>query len=464
MAKLTFHGAAETVTGSKYLLESGKARVLIDCGIFQGLKELRLRNWDKLPFEASSVDCVVLTHAHIDHTGYLPRLVKLGFSGPIFCTSATQDLTELLLLDSARNQEEEADYANQAGYSKHRPALPLFDARDVSKTVQRLKAVPPQEWHKAAGPIWYRYHDSGHLLGAAMIEVEVRESDTPVRLLFSGDVGRYNAPLYHDPAPPPACDYLICESTYGDRDHPPGAVLDQLAEVVQAAIRRGGVLVVASFAVGRTQQLIFLLRALIEQGRLPEIPIYIDSPMAINATSIYTAHRADHDLSEFELTSNRSVLDGHEVHLARSVQESKRLNSLRGPAVIISSPGMMTGGRILHHLKFRLPDARNTILAGGFMAAGTRGRDLQEGRRTIRIHGQDVPVRAAVASMSGLSGHADRSELLKWLRPLPPPKRVFLTHGELPAARALAQELRASRGWNTHVPKMGESVILESQS
>jgi metallo-beta-lactamase family protein len=464
MAKLSFHGAAETVTGSKYLLESGKVRVLIDCGIFQGLKELRLRNWDRLPFEASSVDCVLLTHAHIDHTGYLPRLVKLGFQGPIFCTSATRDLTELLLLDSARNQEEEADYANQTGYSKHRPALPLFDARDVSKTVQHLKAVPAGDWRKAAGPIWYRYHAAGHLLGASMIEVEVREAEKPIRVLFSGDIGRYDAPLYHDPSPPPACDYLICESTYGDREHPEEPVLEQLADVVQAAIRRGGVLVAASFAVGRTQQLVFLLRALIEQGKLPEIPIYIDSPMAINATSIYTAHRADHDLSEFELATHRSVLDGPNIHLSRSVQESKRLNSLRGPAVIISSPGMMTGGRILHHLKFRLPDERNTILAGGFMAAGTRGRALQEGRRTIRIHGQDVPVRAALASMSGLSGHADRSELLRWLGPLPAPKRVFLTHGELPAATALAAELRSTRGWNTHVPKMGESVDLESTS
>jgi metallo-beta-lactamase family protein len=462
MAKLTFHGAAETVTGSKYLLEVGKVRVLVDCGLFQGLKELRLRNWDRLPFDAASIDCVLLTHAHIDHTGYLPRLIKLGFQGPIFCTSATQDLTELLLLDAARNQEEEADYANKAGYSKHHPALPLYDARDVAKTVQHLKAVAPNEWRKAEGPIWYRYHDSGHLLGAAMIEVELRDGARPTRLLFSGDVGRYNAPLYHDPAPPPACDYLICESTYGDRDHPRGAVIDHLADVAQAAIRRGGVMVCAAFAVGRTQQLVFLLRALMDQARLPEIPIYIDSPMAINATGIYHAHRAVHDLSEFDLSTDRSVLDGRNVHLSRSVQESKRLNSLQGPAVIISSPGMMTGGRILHHLKFRLPDERNTILAGGFMAAGTRGRDLQEGRRSIRIHGQEVPVRATVASLPGLSGHADRSELLRWLKPLPKPQRVFLTHGELPAATALAAELQGTRGWNVHVPKMGEIVELEA--
>jgi metallo-beta-lactamase family protein len=325
-----------------------------------------------------------------------------------------------------------------------------------------LKAVPHNEWRQAAGPIWYRYHDAGHLLGAAMIEIELRDTPKPLRILFSGDVGRYDAPLYHDPQPPPACDYLVCESTYGDREHPPGPVMDQLAEVLHAAIRRGGVLVAAAFAVGRTQQLVFLLRALIQQGKVPEIPVYIDSPMAINATGIYTAHRADHDLSEFELSTRRSVLDGPNIHLSRTVQESKRLNSVRGPAMIISSPGMMTGGRILHHLKFRLPEERNTILAGGFMAAGTRGRALQEGHRTIKIHGREVPVRAAVASLSGLSGHADRSELLRWLEPLPPPRRTFFTHGEKPSATALAQHLAGTRGWNTHVPRMGESVELEA--
>lgn len=461
MVRLTFHGAAETVTGSKYLLEADGARVLIDCGVFQGLKQLRMRNWDALPFEASSVNCVVLTHAHIDHTGYLPRLAKLGFRGPVYCTSATQDLTELLLLDSARNQEEDADYANRKGFSKHHPAQPLFDAKDVQRVVKLLRAVPHNEWQRAAGPIWYRYHDSGHLLGSSMIEVEVRQTGKPLRILFSGDVGRYNAPLYHDPQPPPNCDYLICESTYGNRDHPPGPVMDQLEEVMKAAIRRGGVLVAASFAVGRTQQLVFLLRALISHGRLPELPICIDSPMAINATGIYTAHAADHDLTEMQLGGAKSVLDGKNIRLSRTVQESKRLNALAGPAVIISSPGMMTGGRILHHLKQRLPDERNTILIGGFMAEGTRGRALQEGNRWLKVHGHDVPVRAAVASLSGLSGHAGRSELLKWLTPLSTPRRVFLTHGEKESALALGAELQATRGWSTHVPRMGESVELD---
>jgi metallo-beta-lactamase family protein len=461
MVRISFHGAAETVTGSKYLLESGGVRVLLDCGLFQGLKELRLKNWDALPFDPRSIECVVLTHAHIDHTGYLPRLVKLGYNGHVLGTQATVDLTELLLLDSAKNQEEDAEYANRKGFSKHHPARPLYDERDAMVAIKRLKAVPRGEWRQAAGPFWFRYHDTGHLLGASMIELEVREGSRPLRLLFSGDVGRYSAPLYHDPVRPPDCDYLICESTYGNRDHPPGAVLDQLCDVVLAGIRRGGVILAASFAVGRAQQYVFLLRALIQQQRIPELPIYIDSPMAIDATEIYARHAHEHDLTEMQLEGPAPALDGRRVHLTRSVDESRQINSVEGPAFIISSSGMMVGGRILHHLKQRLPDPKNTILLGGFMAAGTRGRRLQEGAATLRIHGRDVPVRAAKATLSGLSGHADRSELLRWLAPLAPPRRVFLTHGEKQSALALAQELRSKRGWNIEVPRLGQRVELE---
>jgi metallo-beta-lactamase family protein len=460
MVRLTFHGAAETVTGSKYLLEAGGSRVLIDCGLFQGLKELRQKNWTPLPFEAATVDCVVLTHAHIDHTGYLPRFVRSGFRGPVHCTPATQDLTELLLLDAAKNQEEEADYANRKGFSKHKPALPLYDAGDAQKAVKLLRAVDREVWRQASGPIWFRYHDVGHLLGSAMIEVEVREGPRPLRTLFSGDVGRYSAPLYHDPQPPPECDYLICECTYGNRDHPEEPILDALCDVTQQAIRRGGVMVVAAFAVGRTQQLVFLLRVLMQHGRLPEIPVYIDSPMAVDASAIYAAHAADHDLSELALLGPGKSLDGSNVKLTRSVQESKRINSVKGPGVIISASGMMTGGRILHHLKNRLPDPRNTILLGGFMAEGTRGRLLADGARFLKIHGQHIPVRAAKAHVSGLSGHADRGELLRWLEPLPAPTRVFLTHGEKASALVFAEELAARRGWNVHVPRLGETVEL----
>lgn len=462
MVQLTFHGAAETVTGSKYLLEADGARVLIDCGLFQGLKELRLKNWEPLPFDVAQLACIVLTHAHIDHVGFLPRVVKLGFAKPVWCTPATRELADIILFDAARNQEDDADYANRKGHTKHDPALPLFDQRDVMRSLDLLRPVEREEWFNPAGPIWCRYHDAGHLLGSAMIEVEVRQGPRPMRILFSGDVGRYGAPLYHDPARPPECDYLICESTYGNREHPAEHVLDQLAEVTRTAIRRGGVMVMASFAVGRAQQLVYLLSVLEAQERIPKLPIFIDSPMAVDATHIYTAHAAEFDLSENRLHGKPRKLDFSNVRLARSVAESKRINEVPGPAVIISSSGMMTGGRILHHLRQRLPDERNTIVLGGFMAEGTRGRQLQEGARRVRIHGGEVPVRAAIVELSALSGHAGHSELLRWLDPLPAPRRVFLTHGEKVGSQALANELRQGRGWNTYVPRLHETAVLEA--
>lgn len=460
MASLTFHGAAETVTGSKYLLESGRTKVLFDCGLFQGLKELRSRNWEKLPFNPGHVDAVVLTHAHIDHIGYLPRFVRDGFRGPVYATPATEALAELLLLDAAHNQEEEADYANRKGYSKHKPALPLFDARDVKRAMSRFRTVHREDWFSPAKQLNVRYHDTGHLLGSCMIEVQLEEGGQPLRLVFSGDVGRYGAPLYYDPQTPPPCDYLVCESTYGNRDHPAEDVLDQLAGVVLASIERGGVMVVSSFAVGRAQQLIYLLHVLIGQRRIPPIPVFLDSPMAVSGMSIYRYYASEHDLSEGLAIRDDFEFDFAEVHLTKSVGESREINSVRGPAVIISSSGMMTGGRILHHLKQRLPDARNTIVLGGFMAAGTRGRALQEGARSLRVFGRDVPVRAAVVEISALSGHADRGELLRWLEPLPAPKTTFITHGELASATAFAELLHQKRGWNAVVPKMGQRVEL----
>jgi len=460
MAQLTFHGAAETVTGSKYLLEADGAKVLIDCGLFQGVKRLRQLNWKPLAFDPTQLDCVVLTHAHLDHVGYLPKLVREGFKGPIYATPATEDLAELILMDSARNQESDAERANRKGYTRHKPALPLYESRDASRAMRLFKSQPRGKWFTSAGPIAMRFHDAGHLLGSNMIEVEIRNSKEPTRVLFSGDVGRYNAPLYHDPSPPPDCDYLICESTYGDRDHTESDVLDQLREVVLAAMRRGGVMLIASFSVGRAQQLIYLLRVLISKDEIPELPIYLDSPMAINATNIYCDYAADHDLSETMMAAPSCVLDGRNVHLARSVSESKAINDVEGPAVIISSAGMMTGGRILHHLKRRLPEDRNTIVLGGFMAAGTRGRRLQDGEKTLRLHGRDIAVRAAIDKISGLSGHAGRSELLRWLEPLADPRKVFLTHGEKSSAEALAEELSTSRGWDVTVPKLGQCVQL----
>jgi metallo-beta-lactamase family protein len=461
MPRLTFHGAAETVTGSRYLLEAADGRVLVDCGLFQGLKELRLRNWNALPFNPAKVDAVVLTHAHIDHIGYLPKFVKSGFRGPIYATPATVKLAEVLLMDSARNQESDAQYFNRKGASKHAPALPLYDETDVPPTLRLMRPTPRGRWFNPAGSIWCQYHDAGHLLGSTLIQVEVREGPKPLRITFSGDVGRYAAPLYHDPQPPPACDYLICESTYGDRDHGPEQVLDQLADVVNESLRRGGVMLTASFAVGRAQQLIYLLGVLLERNRIPELPIYLDSPMASSATAIFLEHADEHDLSESRLTGRDHILEARNVHLARSAEESKRINDIDGGAVIIASSGMMTGGRILHHLKRRLPDPKSTVVLGGYQAAGTRGRDLKEGRRTIRIYGRDVQVRAHVAEISAISGHAGRSELLRWLQPLEPPRRTFITHGELSGANALARTLRETRGWDVVVPKMEQGFDLE---
>jgi metallo-beta-lactamase family protein len=464
MVQLGFHGAAQSVSGSKYLLEADRARVLIDCGLFQGLKELRLRNWEAPGFEPSSVQAVVLTHAHIDHSGYLPRLVKAGFRGKVYCSEATKELAKLLLLDSAKNQKRDASYLNRKGFTRHKPALPLYDSADARRAIKRLRGVPLDEWFSPRKPLWMRLHDAGHLLGSAMVEVEIRDRPggaRPLRLLFSGDVGRYNAPLYFDPQPPPPCDYLVCESTYGDREHPETDVLASLRDVVLRANRRGGVILVASFSVGRTQQLTYLARVLIQRGAIPPMPIYIDSPMAVNATDIYCGYSGEHDLSEGQPPGDGCVLSSGNVHLVTTVAESKKLNRLKGPAMIISSSGMMTGGRILFHLKRRLPDSRNTVLAAGYMVPGTRGRRLVDGEKTLRIHRQDIPVRAAVERISGLSGHAGRGELLRWLSSLPKPRQVFLTHGEPRSMTALADTLRRERGWDVATPQLGETRSLD---
>jgi metallo-beta-lactamase family protein len=461
MASIEFHGAARTVTGSKYLLDVGGQQVLIDCGLFQGLKELRLKNWDATPFSVNSLDAVVLTHAHLDHVGYLPRIVRQGYKGRVFCTEATRELAEIILLDSAKCQEQDAAYANRKGFSKHKPALPLYEARDVEATMKLFRSQPRDEWFSPARSIRMRYHDAGHLLGSTMIETEVDAGSKPLRILFSGDVGRYRGPLYHDPQPPPECDYLVCESTYGDREHPEAEILDGLEAVVKRSIARGGAMIMASFAVGRAQQLIYLLQILKSQDRIPDVPVFIDSPMACDATAVYREHFDEHDLSEAELDPAHPALAGRKVILARTANESKAINQAKGPVVIISSSGMMTGGRILHHLRQRLPDPRNTIVIGGYQAPGTRGRVLQDGARFLRMFGMEVPVRAAIETVPGLSGHADRSDLLRWLDQLQsPPRRTFLTHGEPQAMNALAEELKKTRNWEVHCPFLGEKVEL----
>ncbi len=472
MIRLTFHGAAGTVTGSRFLLEVGAGRtsggdtpetvrrVLIDCGLFQGQKELRERNWSGPGFDPHAVDAVLLTHAHIDHSGYLPRLVRDGFRGPIHCTPATADLIEILLEDSARIQEEDAEYANLRGFSRHHPALPLY-------TVDDAKAVPPLcaceaygRWFEVVPGVRARFRQAGHIIGSGSIQVEVaRPERAPLRLLFSGDVGRYDAPLVPDPAEPLETDVLIVESTYGDRTHPPEPVVAQLESILARIVETQGVALFASFAVGRAQQLAYLLHRL-QSERGWRVPVHIDSPMAVDATKVYRRYPEEHGLEAVRFLSGAASVFGSNVYLHQTKDESIRLNDLVGARVIIASSGMMTGGRILHHLRRHAPDPNAVIVLGGFQAPGTRGASLQAGEPTIRVHGRDVEVRAEVRQLSGLSAHADRDELLRWLGPLPPPRRTFVVHGEASAAAAFAATL-GERGHTALVPAIGDAFDLD---
>jgi metallo-beta-lactamase family protein len=463
MTRLQFLGAAGVVSGSRHLVEAGGQRLLVDCGLFQGEKELRERNWERFPVAPNTIDAVVLTHGHIDHSGYLPRLVRAGFDGPILTSPATADLLGLLLYDSAKCQAEDAFYANRKGYSKHHPALPLYEERDVDRTLRLVRTVPREEWFTPTEAVRCRFHEAGHMLGSSFVEMEVAQDGgrPATRLVFSGDVGRYDAPLYKDPIAPPACDYLVCESTYGDRDHTPSRPLDELEEVTNEALRRGGMMLVASFAIGRCQQLVYLLRTLMAAGRIPETPVWIDSPMAVDAMEVFKKHGKEHDFSEAKMQGVAESLASPFVRMAKTADESKAINGHHGPGIVIASSGMMNGGRILHHLARRLPDPSTTVLVAGFQAKGTRGRTLIDGAEFLRIHGRDIPVRAVIRKVDALSGHADRHELDRWLGSMPAPKRTFLVHGEPAAARGMATFLESRRGWNVHVPAIGESVELD---
>ena len=461
MARLRFLGAAGMVSGSRHLIEAGRSRVLVDCGLFQGEKQLRERNWERFPVPADTINAVVLTHGHIDHSGWLPRLVREGFKGTIHTSPATADLLGLLLYDSAKCQEEDALYANRKGYAKHRPALPLYDERDVDRTLRLVKDVPREEWFTPAAGVRCRFHDAGHMLGSSFVETEVAADGGPRRVLFSGDVGRYDAPLYKDPAAPTPCDYLVCESTYGDRDHPAVTPLDDLEAATKEALARGGMMLVASFAIGRCQQLVYLLRTLMAAGRVPQMPIWVDSPMAVDAMAVFRKHGGEHDFSEAKMQGVAESLASPFVHLAKTPEESKAINAHQGAGIVIASSGMMNGGRILHHLARRLPDPKTTVLVAGYQAKGTRGRTLVDGAEFLRIHGRDIPVRAVVQRVDALSGHADRHEIDRWLGSLPAPRRTFLVHGEPPAANGMAEFLKARRGWDVHVPSIGEAADLD---
>lgn len=450
--RISFLGAAGTVTGSKYLLEDAGSRLLVDCGLFQGLKELRLRNRAPFAADPASLAAVLLTHAHLDHSGYLPRLVSEGFAGKVHCTSATRDLARILLLDSAALQEEEAKHAARHGWSKHRPPLPLYTVRDALACQPRFRGVAwERPLHPAPG--WEAvFRKAGHILGAAAITV-ARGGKTVV---FSGDLGRPNDPLLPAPAPCPAADWIVVESTYGDRHHEDADPADALCALAERVFARGGALLVPSFAVGRTQSVLYLLWRLKRAGRLPRAPIFVDSPMAADVTRLYLAHAADHILGP--------ELAGEVFGAATYVQtpeESKRLSARKGPMFLISASGMATGGRILHHLRAFAPHPENAVLLAGFQAAGTRGAKLAAGETSIRIFGEQVPVRAEIASLPNASAHADADEILAWLRTAPrAPQGVFVTHGELLAGETLRARIEAELGWKAHAPRLEESADL----
>ena len=449
--RIQFLGGTGTVTGSKYLLEHAGRRLLVDCGLFQGVKQLRLRNWQPLPFKATDIDAVVLTHAHIDHSGFVPRLVSLGFKGPIYCTEATLELCKLLLPDSARLQEEEADFANRHGHSKHKPALPLYTERDARDALTRFETVPFRK-EQVPWPGWsWRLTRAGHILGAASLRV----GWTGGSILFSGDLGRSDDLLMRPPEPPQPADYIVIESTYGDRLHRDVDTLSALAAVVNRTAARGGVVVIPAFAVGRAQTLLHCFHLLKQAGRIPSMPVYLDSPMAADVTRIYRHHGDEHLLD----VGQCAAMSG-ETAVANTIEDSKRLDSLTYPSIIVSASGMATGGRVLHHIKTYAPKARNTILFAGFQAAGTRGATLIGGAKEVKIHGDYVPVRAEIANLDTLSAHADRGQLLAWLSALPTPTRIFVTHGEPVASDSLRLAIEERHGWPVTVPDYLESFEL----
>ena len=458
---LSFHGGAGTVTGSRHLLRVGARSVLVDAGLFQGLKELRLLNWQQPDFEPGSVDHLLLTHAHIDHSGYLPRLVRDGFSGPVYCTPATLDLARLLLLDSAKIQEEDASYANRKGFSKHHPALPLYTSEDAEAAIQLMRPVPYGQWLELGDGVQAQFRNVGHILGSAMIELRLPSKKKEMKLVFSGDVGRYGVPLHSDPAAPPVCDFMVVESTYGDRAHDHRPLQAQVSEPIRKAFDRDGTVLIPSFAVGRAQLVTLILRELMNAGDLPDVPIHIDSPMAVDATRIYSHHLRDESLDENLAEDGANRLFPRNVKFHRTVEQSKELNELPGPRIIISASGMLTAGRVLHHLRRLLPEQRNLILLVGYQAAGTRGRALLEGAKTVRMHGIDVPVRASFQSLHGLSAHADADELLRWLRSSEKsPGTVFVTHGEPEAARELARRIEEELRSRCFVPALRDDFEL----
>jgi len=459
LATLTFLGAARTVTGSKYLLEHEGTRVLFDCGLFQGLKELRLRNWEDFPVPPSSIHAVVLTHAHLDHVGYLPRLVAQGFRGRAFCTAGTADLCRLVLPDSGRIHEEDARQANRHGYSKHHPALPLYAESDAQRALTQLQPMGYQRAIEVAPGVTVEFVPAGHLLGAAYVVVRLAEGRT---ILFGGDLGRYNRPVLQDPSNATSADVALVESTYGDRDHAADDQGEQLAEVIRDTVRRGGKLIVPSFAIGRVEELLYWVRRLEQEHRIPVQPVYVDSPMATEALRFYSNRVSELDADMRPAEKSAAVFATARFQAAASVQQSKELTASRRPATVISASGMATGGRVLHHLAAALPDPKNTVLFVGYQAIGTRGRSLVDGAAEVKIHGQMVGVAARIARIDSMSAHADRGEILRWLGTFPaPPGKLYLVHGEPASIEALKALIVERLQWTTpNVPQHKERIDI----
>lgn len=457
-ATVTFLGAAGTVTGAKFLLEAGAARVLLECGMFQGLRELRERNWQPPPVDPGRLDAVLLSHAHIDHSGYLPRLVRDGFGGPIHCSAGTADLLRIMLPDAARLQEEEAEFRTRHRVGRHRPALPLFTVADAEAALGQVRTVDFDTRVTVAAGVGAWFRPSGHILGASIVDVDAAGR----RLVYSGDLGRYGVPIMNDPVHVEAAHTLLVESTYGNRLHPEDDGTPVIARAVRRAAEQRGWLLVPAFAIGRTQELLYLLRRLEEAGEIPRLPIYLDSPMGIEATVLYARRRDEHDEEAQQVAADGGrPFAPVRLRLTRTAEESKRLNAVDGPAIVVAGSGMATGGRILHHLRQRLPDPRTTVLFVGFQAAGTRGRLLREGADRVRIFGEDVPVRATTMATDALSAHADRAELLRWLRGFRrPPDATWCVHGEPAAAAALRDAIEAELGWRVAVAADGQRIDL----
>jgi metallo-beta-lactamase family protein len=458
VTSLTFLGAARTVTGSKYLLEHAGRRVLVDCGLFQGLKELRQRNWDEFPVPPASIDAIVLTHAHLDHVGYLPRLIAQGYKGRVFCTAGTMDLCRLVLPDAGRIQEEDARQANKHGYSRHAPALPLYTELDAQRALTHLQPIGYDREFEIADGVFVRLLPTGHLLGSAFVLARL---DGGKSILFGGDLGRYARPVLPDPTDALQADVVLCESTYGDRDHEPDDNGERLATVIRETAARGGKVIVPAFAIGRVEELLYWVRRLEQERRIPVLPVYVDSPMATEALKYYIARVSELDADMRPTRKDVSTFATARFQTVASPQQSKELTASRRSAVVISASGMATGGRVLHHMAKALPDPRNTVLFVGYQAAGTRGRSLVDGAREVRIHGQGISVAAQISRIDSMSAHADRGEILRWLGTMPGrPERLCLVHGEPQPMDALKQMIVQRLGWNTLTPTHQESIAI----